>query len=187
MAKKVKSTRGLPGFFAANAARSGVRLQPEELKRKCLIVPRSLFESTLERLAERSAGWRESAAIWAGHLSGDDAVASEVFFHHELCDDQAGPLYFELTERAKFDLYKTLVAKKQTLVALIHTHPEDWVGLSPVDERNQLCSRIGFWSLVVPWYGSRPWDLTNLGIHARADIGWYQYTGREIADRIIVK
>jgi hypothetical protein len=140
----------------------------------------------LERLAERSAGWRESAAIWAGRLSGEDSVAEKVFFHDELCDDRAGPLFLELTEKAKFDLYQKLAARRNTLVALIHTHPEDWVGLSPVDETNQLCSRIGFWSLVVPWFGSRPWDLAAFGIHARADAGWYQYTGPEIPARVII-
>lgn len=180
MAKKTKSDRGVLGFFAADVVRSCVRVQPEELKRQRLIVPRDLFEFTLERLAERSGGWRESAAIWAGRLCGDDAEASDVFFHHELCDDRAGPLSLELSEQAKFELYKNLAIQKKTLVALIHTHPEDWVELSPVDERNQICSRIGFWSLVVPWYGRSSWELETFGVHARADVGWYQYTKTQI-------
>jgi hypothetical protein len=145
-----------------------------------------LFKLTLVHLAERSAGWRESAAIWTGQLEGDDAFASDVLFHHELCDDQAGPLFLELTERAKFDLYRRLAACKKKLVGMIHTHPEDWVELSRVDKGNQLCSRIGFWSLVVPWYGSPPWDLDAMGVHVRVDSGWYQYVGIDIFAHVVI-
>jgi proteasome lid subunit RPN8/RPN11 len=119
-------------------------------------------------------------------LDGDDAVASDVFFHHELCDDQAGPLFLELTEQAKFDLYRSLAASGKKLAGMIHTHPEDWVELSEVDKRNQLCSRIGFWSLVVPWYGKPPWDIGSMGIHARADSGWYQHLGAEVSAHVIL-
>jgi proteasome lid subunit RPN8/RPN11 len=109
-----------------------------------------------------------------------------VHFHHELCDDRGSELSLELTEEAKFRLYETLHGSGLKLVALIHTHPESWVGLSHIDQRNQVCSRIGFWSLVVPNYGRRPWDLFALGVHIRADNGWYQVPKAKIADRIII-
>ena len=141
---------------------------------------------TIARLAERSADWRESAAIWTGTLDGDDSIASDVFFHHELCDDQAGPLFLELTEQAKFGLYRALAASGKKLVGMVHTHPEDWVELSDIDKQNQLCSRIGFWSLVVPWYGRSPWDLGNFGVHVRADSGWYQHLGAEIFTHVFL-
>lgn len=146
----------------------------------------ALFRSTMLGLAKRSAGWRESAAIWAGSVDGENAVASAVFFHHDLCDDRSGPLSLSLSERAKFDLYQTLAGRGMKLVALIHTHPDDWVGLSHVDQRNQICSRIGFWSLVVPFYGEHPWELRTLGVHIRTDSGWYQYLGPHIAERLLI-
>jgi proteasome lid subunit RPN8/RPN11 len=145
-----------------------------------------LFQLTLARLAERSDSWRESAAIWIGQLDETDAIASDVLFHHELCDDRAGPLSLELTERAKFGLYRTLAASGQKLVGMIHTHPEDWVGLSPIDQKNQICSRIGFWSLVAPWYGEPPWELGTMGVHVRTDSGWYQHVGNDIFAHVIV-
>lgn len=93
----------------------------------------------------------------------------------------------ELSEDAKFHLYQELNQRGLKLVGMIHTHPEDWVELSPVDKRNQLCSRIGFWSLVVPWYGQQPWHLPEMGIHARSATGWEQFTGEEILKRIILR
>lgn len=186
MAKKRKPDRRIPGFPADDALRSRPRIQPQELGHARLLVPRALFERTLRQLAERSAGWRESAAMWVGSLDGEDALASEVLFHHELCEDNAGPLSLELSEQAKFDLYRELAPSGRKIVSLIHTHPRDWVGLSAVDEDNQICSRIGFWSLVVPRYGREPWDLARIGVHARTNDGWYEFRGSEISQRVVL-
>ena len=43
-----------------------------------LMIPADLFVDTLAGLAERSAGWRESAAIWAGTISEDEWHAERV-------------------------------------------------------------------------------------------------------------
>ena len=186
MAKEGKPNRGVPRLPTDDALRSRARIQPQELEHTRLLVPQALFERTLGQLAERSAGWRESAAIWIGSLDGEDAFASEVLFHHELCEDNAGPLSLELSEQAKFDLYRTLALSGRKIVSLIHTHPRDWVGLSAVDEDNQICSRIGFWSLVVPWYGREPWALERIGVHARTNDGWYEFRGSEISRRVVL-
>jgi hypothetical protein len=137
-------------------------------------------------LAARSGDRRESGAIWAGNLHRTEAFASDVFFHHELCDDRGTALSLQLTEDAKFALYTELATRGLKLVGMIHTHPQDWVGLSAVDEANQLCSRIGFWSLVAPWYGRPPWELTTLGVHARAETGWYRLEAEEVRLRVVL-
>jgi len=186
MAKKGKPDRRISRLPADDALRARARVQPEELKYIRLLVPRAIFEVTLRRLAERSGGWRESAAIWIGSLDGEDALVSEVLFHHELCDDNAGPLSLELSEQAKFDLYRALASSGRKIISLIHTHPRDWVGLSAVDEDNQICSRIGFWSLVVPWYGQEPWELARIGVHARTNDGWHEFCGSEISQRVVL-
>jgi proteasome lid subunit RPN8/RPN11 len=126
----------------------------------------------MKRLEERSEGRRESAAIWSGRVSGDLAEATRVDFHHELCDDRATALSLELSEAAKFRLYQTLAELRLQMVALVHTHPSDWVDLSPIDRENQVCSRVGFWSLVVPHYGRPPWRLVDMGVHRRTECGW---------------
>jgi hypothetical protein len=135
------------------------------------LVPRSIVEETVCELRSRSAGWRESAAIWAGHR---DGTVNQVFFHHRLADDRGGPLSLELPEHAKFDLYRKLARANQVLLALLHTHPADWVGLSLIDQQNQLSSRVGFWSIVLPHYGRDDWDVRDIGFHVRAERGWIQ-------------
>jgi len=111
---------------------------------------------------------------------------SDVVFHHELGDDCATALSLELPEDAKFALYKRLAARREMLVAMLHTHPESWVGLSWVDQRNQLCSRIGFWSIVLPFYGRKGWQEDEIGFHIRCDVGWRQLGREELRDQFLV-
>jgi len=135
-------------------------------------------------MRERSAGRRESAAIWAGTVEEDRWEARRVYFHHDLGDDRAGPLSLELSELAKYKLYETLHRERLRLIALIHTHPGAWVDLSDVDQQNQVCSRVGFWSLVIPWYARRPWRMTAIGVHVRTQCGWYRLTRNEVGHRV---
>lgn len=137
-------------------------------------------------LRARSANRRESAAIWIGSLHGSHSVVKEVRFYHDLCDDAAASAFLELSEEAKFALYTELAPLDLKLIGTIHTHPRAWVGLSDVDESNQLCSRTGFWAFVVPHYAKQSWDIRKTGVHVRVDEGWYEFSAREAANRVVV-
>jgi proteasome lid subunit RPN8/RPN11 len=149
-----------------------------------LIIARDLFSSTMSGLREQSANCRESGAIWAGQVVGDSWIATKVFFHHELGNDRSGAQFLELSEAVKFQLYETLAGQGLRLIALIHTHPAGWVDLSGLDQQNQLGSRVGFWSLVSPFYGRRPWWLCRMGIHERLEVGWHRLSAKEIRRRV---
>lgn len=149
-----------------------------------LVVPSTVLARTGAGLRARSAGWRESACIWSGTRDGH---VTDVVFHHELGDDRATALSLELPEVAKFALYKRLAARGEILLALLHTHPEDWVGLSPIDARNQLCSRIGFWSIVLPFYGATKWQNAAVGFHIRCDRGWQQLDADALRERFRIE
>jgi proteasome lid subunit RPN8/RPN11 len=108
-------------------------------------------------------------------------------FFHDLCDDNGGALSIELSETAKFSLYKELARSGLKLVGMVHTHPSDWVDLSRIDRASHLSSRIGFWSLVLPYYAERPWSIDGTGVHIRVDLGWYRFGKGESAKRIVVR
>jgi len=155
-------------------------IHPPSLPDTRLVVPRHVLERTVVELRARSAGWRESACVWTGTRDGH---VTEVLFHHELGDDQATALSLELPEDAKFALYERLAARSESLLALLHTHPEDWVGLSWIDQRNQVSSRIGFWSIVLPYYAAKDWDEAEIGFHIRCDRGWQRIDGNSLRER----
>jgi proteasome lid subunit RPN8/RPN11 len=187
MAKEPEPNPRLPELSPEDASFAGVWLQPKEIANDQLHMSSGILRRTLTGLKKRSAGWRESGAIWAGDLEEVKSTVREVFFYHDLCDDQGRALSLELSEAAKFSLYRELAARGMKLVGMIHTHPEDWVGLSYIDKANQLCSRIGFWSLVVPYYAKRKWDINTTGVHCRISRGWHQFQPSEAAERIIIK
>lgn len=187
MAKRKKPNRRLFEFYEKDVTRRIQRLPPQEVEHDSLHISRELLDRTLERLRQRSGGWRESGAIWIGDRKGSESRVGDVFLFHDLCDDKGQSLSLELSEGAKFALYKELAKREQKLVAMIHTHPEDWVDLSGIDKANQLCSRIGFWSLVLPYYGERGWAIESTGVHIRVDSGWHWFSKEESLKRIIVK
>jgi proteasome lid subunit RPN8/RPN11 len=171
MDKPTKPTGALPDVHRSVVAQPDSRVRTAAPHGR-LTVSRSLLELTLAGLRDRSAGWRESGAIWAGHVTAaGEWTATSVYYHHEL-GDSAEALYLELSEAGKFRLYRELNNAGLRLIALLHTHPEDWVDLSPVDARNRLCPQVGFWSIIVPWYGARPWLLEAMGFHVRGERGW---------------
>jgi hypothetical protein len=154
-----------------------------ERKYSCLVVPSQVYDLTITGLESRSEGRRESAAIWIGSVENGTWRAEEAVFHHDLCDDKAGSHYMELAESAKFLLYNDLAKRDKQIVAMIHTHPGDWVGLSHIDANNQLSSRVGFWSLVLPQYGRQPIQIDRIGFHVRTRCGWNHLENREVHSR----
>lgn len=176
MDEDTKPDRCIPEFSSGDIERAHAGLPAPASLDTCLSIPRQIWESTLSELRLRSAGWRESAAILCGRVIGSEWIVEIVRFHHHLCDDRGRPLSIRLTESAKYGLYTELNRLGLRLIAGIHTHPEDWVDLSWIDQQNQLCSRTGFWSIVVPWYAEQSWQLDGIGIHIRTRDGWCRLT-----------
>lgn len=151
-----------------------------------LLVSQRTIVATHRGLRERSASVRESACVWVGTRKDDEAQVLGVIFHHELADDRATALSLELPEHAKFDLYRRLAATNQSVVALLHTHPAEWVGLSLIDQQNQISSRVGFWSIVLPFYGQGLWSHHEIGFHIRCTRGWRQLSVQEVSKNLVI-
>ena len=184
MDEDTKPDRCVPEFSSRATESSHTRLPPPASLDTRLSIPKQIWKNTLIELRERSAGWRESAAIFCGRVTGPEWTVESVRFHHHLCDDRGRPLSIRLTESAKYRLYDDLNRLGLRLIAGIHTHPEDWVDLSWIDQQNQLCSRRGFWSVVVPWYAEQSWELDTIGIHIRTLEGWCRLTNEQVEQHV---
>lgn len=180
MDENTKPDRCLPEFSSRDIESTNARLPAPASLDTCLSIPKQIWEGTLTELRERSAGWRESAAILCGRVIRSEWTVETVRFHHHLCDDRGRPLSIRLTQSAKYRLYGELNRLGLRLIAGIHTHPEDWVDLSWIDQQNQLCSRRGFWSIVVPWYAEQSCEVDAMGIHIRTSDGWCRLTTEQV-------
>lgn len=146
-------------------------------------VPRRIVLETIRELRLRSDGWRESAGMWLGDQAGRVVKA---VFHHQIADDRATALSLELPEAAKFKLYEQLSQDRLRIVSLIHTHPDSWVDLSWIDQQNQISSRIGFLSIVLPFYGQTDWHVELIGFHVKCERGWRRLTPPEVRSIVVV-
>lgn len=163
--------------------RASIRLPASRTVATRILVPGSVVHATISGLRERSSNWRESACTWIG--TRDNRVV-KVLFHHELADDRATALSLELPESAKFALYQQLARDEHRVLALLHTHPDSWVDLSWIDRQNQISSRVGFLSIVLPHYGRTTWDLSAIGFHVKCDRGWRRLTETEAAAAVVI-
>lgn len=140
-----------------------------------LMIPKKLWTTTLRLLRERSAGFRESGALFLGKISPlGERMATRAIAYHDLDDDRASEGFLEISEAAKHQLYGLLEDENLRLVAMVHTHPSQWVGLSTIDQANKISSKVGFWSIVLPNFGQQPWEIQHTGFHIREDHGWQQ-------------
>jgi proteasome lid subunit RPN8/RPN11 len=187
MAQDEEPNGRLPEFLEGDAESPEQGLSAPTSVNTRLVIPGNLLAETLAELDLRSAGRRESAALLCGRVVNTDWIAEQVRFHHLLCNDRGRALSMSLTENAKFTLYEELSRLGLRLVAAVHTHPHDWVELSKIDQRNQICSRMGFWSIVVPWYGRHPWELSNMGVHILTADGWKRLTIDQIRSNVQIE
>jgi hypothetical protein len=188
MEEEQESARGVSRFSSATTLAAGKRVSLRVGTNNTLILPRDLLDKMADALRVRSAGWRESAAVIGGIVIGSQWVASRTLFHHDLDEDRAGPVSIELSEKGKLALYGRLATFGLRVVALAHTHPDSWVGLSLADQSNQISSRRGVWSIVLPHYacdGSRA--IASWGIHVRGDHGWTQLSRAEVNQRVVIR
>ena len=112
MGKRNKSGGRILKLLAKVVTPARVRIPPEVANDSLRITP-ELLAHTLEGLKTRSAGYRESGAIWTGHVSGTTSLVQDVHFYHDLCDDKGRALSLELSEEAKYKLYQQLADREQ--------------------------------------------------------------------------
>lgn len=73
------------------------------------------------------------------------------------------------------------------LLGQVHGHPSDWVSHSDWDNLGAFMPYEGFYSVVVPWYGSQGLlPLTSCGIHQYLDGSFVRLSNTEIENRFVL-
>lgn len=131
---------------------------------KKIQISRVLFEETWAGLNRIGRGATEAVAVWGGTRGSQIEVVKKVYYI-----DQGGVLRRQRLHRIPAEeinnLFSRLRADGLSIIADVHTHPSEWVGLSPVDEANPTEFRIGFVSVVIPSFGSGTASVREIGFH----------------------
>ena len=153
-----------------------------------LLVDESVWRTTWVGLQQRGAGERETAAVWLGTLVQGKETVREVIF----LDDLPGTVGRRLQHRTSRQAVNMMLARARELdlgiVADIHTHPEEWVGLSEVDRLHPIEYRPGLLALVLPDFAHGEPDLSRTGAHEYLGDGvWRTFDPAEIGRRLVIQ
>ena len=147
-----------------------------------------LWKLTWEGLSKRSDGRIESLCIWAGQRSPDVSVVTEVIFLDGIEGVEGFALFHRITREATAQIFAILKDKGLQIVADVHTHPGDWVGLSDTDREHPLEYRVGFISIVLPYFGRTDPMQEDIGMHRyEGNHQWHHMDEAEKLSTLVVE
>lgn len=151
------------------------------MRDKFLSIPSELWRRTWTRLRAHGDGQREAACIWAGDSSDHEERVTDVIFLDDLPGVEAFALQHRTTRKATGALFAMLHDKKLSIIADVHTHPQDWVDLSWIDKAHPIEYRPGLTAIVLPNYAVGVPSLETVGIHIYLGDGQWRQLDREQA------
>ena len=81
--------------------------------------------------------------------------------------------YYSVSAEAMHEAGAHLREHGMVRLAQVHTHPADWVGLSPRDKSCAYSQRDGSISIVLPSWGRADGPIESIGVHERTPDGWH--------------
>lgn len=152
-----------------------------------LYAPHALWAATWAGLRRRGDERRESACVWLGTRDRAEERACEVVFLDDLPGTVARRLHHRTSLAAVAALMQRARALGLVIVADIHTHPGEWVGLSELDQAHPIEYRVGLVALVLPRFASGPPELQLTGVHEYLGDGrWRGFAGEDLARRVCI-
>jgi hypothetical protein len=125
----------------------------------------------------------EGVAYWAGIPSDEAWVVTTVLAPE--ATTTAGS--FTTSTVANAMVVARVNELRLQLLAQAHGHPRGWVGHSDGDNTGAFMPYEGFFSVVVPWYGSQGLlPLTTCGIHRYEGGGFVRLSDNEIRERFVL-
>jgi hypothetical protein len=162
--------------------------------RKCPVTARleiepKLFTALVVGLAERGQGRRESGAFLLtdrGHPEDQlPQPVTEIAFYDDLDSDcLTGGIDFHAVG---YTALQNLCRRDRLQVAGdIHTHPAQRVQQSRIDAEHPMVARDGHVALIAPRFAAGVTDVSQIGVHVRADGGWTSFYGDRVAEVVLV-
>jgi len=131
-----------------------------------LLVPEYIWEQTLDIFKPFSRSGLEAGCIWYGRRGDEFNLVSMIGVPKQ----ENNPRNFHIDADSLAELNETIGETGLTVVAQVHIHPGISVEHSPYDDKMIVSLRIH--SLVIPHYGKRPCDISNVGVHVFCDGRW---------------
>lgn len=153
-----------------------------------IIVSRTAWEQTWTGLLARGSGRRETACVWAGTREDACDVVRHVAFIDDQDEVRGAPYSHVAAPAAVARVLADLRMRGLVIVADLHTHPSNWVGLSDIDQANPIEFRVGLIALVLPNFASGERLISRVGVHEYVgEKRWRQLGKYEAATAIVIE
>ncbi|MGE0710321.1 MAG: hypothetical protein AB7N76_13590 [Planctomycetota bacterium] len=106
----------------------------------------------------------------------------------DLGEVNSGALHHRTPTATTRALFELLRSRELEILADVHTHPSDWVELSPVDQEHPIEYRVGLLALVIPRFAAGERSIDACGLHEYlGDLRWRQLEQGEVATTIQIE
>ncbi len=136
-----------------------------------IVISEELWLQTWLGLRARGSGKVESSAVWGGKRDDSTETVEAVYFLDDWDGGCQEAAYHCVSPEALEQLFRRLKEERKVLVGDIHSHPTEWVGLSPLDKANPIEFRKGLYAIVLPRYALPSPALSSAGVHEYAGNG----------------
>lgn len=143
-----------------------------------LLVPELIWEQTLDIFEPFSRSDLEAGCIWYGRRGDEFNVVSMIGVPKQVNN----PRNFHIDADSLAELTETIGETGLTVVAQVHIHPGIRVEHSPYDDEMIVSRRIH--SLVIPYYGKRPCEISDVGVHLFGEGRWVLLESAEAVETV---
>lgn len=129
----------------------------------------------------RNAGRRglEGFTLWAGELEGEEFHVRETIIPSQTPLQLPSGVCVRVDAEELHRLNVWLFNRKLTLLAQLHSHPEEAYH-SPTDDTFPIATSLGSLSLVVPNFARQPFSLARCAVYRLLQNGWTRLPPYEV-------
>lgn len=125
----------------------------------------------------------ENVLYIAGTIDGENRYGMVVV----LPDAETGPRFYNTSPASHLAVLEAVSSLDLAIVGQIHTHPGQYVSHSRGDDDLAFTKGQGFWSLVVPFYGTKGFlPLSQCGVHCFQSEEFQILTPEAAQSRVVV-
>jgi hypothetical protein len=154
-----------------------------------LTIEPELFTALVAGLTERGQGHRESGAfLLTDRAHPEDQLpqpVTRIAFYDDLDPHclTGGIDFHAVGYTALQNLCRTDGLR---VAGDVHTHPVDRVQQSRIDAEHPMVARDGHVALIAPRFATEVTDVSQIGVHVRADGGWTSFYGDRAAEVVLI-
>lgn len=152
-----------------------------------VVITDDIFIKTIDQLKKIGEEHKEGIAYWSGILDSNKAMIQNVIFANEYPEFYNEQYFANVSLGTSFKIGEKIHERDEILFAQVHTHPAEAFH-SFVDNNHPISHRVGFLSVVIPYFGKGVTSLSQCKVYEyEGKANWNEMKKDEIEKKFEVK